>query len=156
MWFCFKIGSVREQLNLNAIIRLGPYPTGLVTLKEEEETPEIALSPHKHTEERPREDRERRQLSESQEERSHYKPTPGLQTSKTVKINFLCFKPTIGVSLVVQRLNFCLPMQGVGIRSLARKLGSSMAKKATSNNRSNTVTDSTRTLKVAHVKKNLK
>ena len=71
---------------------MGPYLTGLVTLKEVEETPEITLSPHKHTEERPCEDRERRQLSESQEERSHYKLTLGLQTSKTVKINFLCFK----------------------------------------------------------------
>ena len=71
---------------------MGPYPTGLVTLKEEEETPKITLSPHKHTEERLCEDRERRQLSESQEERSHYKLTLGLQTSKTVKINFLCFK----------------------------------------------------------------
>ena len=54
-----------------------------------------------------------------------------------------------------QWLRLCLPMQGVWVRSLVGELGSHMpqGQKATTQNRSNIVTNSINTLKLVHIKK---
>ena len=64
-----------------------------------------------------------------------------------------------GTSLVVQWLRLGLPMQGVGVQSLVRELRSHVphGQKIKTQNRSNTVANSIKTLKIFHIKnKNLK
>ena len=55
-------------------------------------------------------------------------------------------------------LNLCLPMQGLQVQSLVEELRSHvpLGQKAKTENRSNIVTNSIKTLKMAHIKKVLK
>ena len=63
----------------------------------------------------------------------------------------------LGTSVGVQRLRLHLPMQGVcSIPHWGAKLSHVETKNENINNRSNIVTNSTKTLKMAHVKKNVK
>ena len=73
----------------------------------------------------------------------------GLMSMKTA--------PPWRTSLVVQWLRLCLPMQGVWVWSLVWELSSHMPhdQKTKTQNRSNTVTNSMKTLKMAHIKKSL-
>ena len=64
----------------------------------------------------------------------------------------------LGTSLVVQWLRLRLPVQPVRVRSLVGELRSHMPQgpKTKTENRSNSVTNSVKTLKMVHIKKNLK
>ena len=66
--------------------------------------------------------------------------------------------PVLGTSLVVRWLRLRLPMQGVRFRSLVRELKSHMpqGQNTKTQNRSNVVTNSIKTLKMVHIKKLLK
>ena len=57
-------------------------------------------------------------------------------------------------SLVVQGLGLCLPLQGVQVRSLVRELRNHMpsSQKTKTQNRSYIATNSTKTLKMVHIK----
>ena len=43
MYLYLEIGSVKKQLTLNDVNRVGSYPVGLVSLKEEEEASGVCL-----------------------------------------------------------------------------------------------------------------
>ena len=60
-----------------------------------------------------------------------------------------------GTSLVVLWLRLCLPMQGEGVQSLVRELRSHVphGQKIKTQNRSNTVANSIKALKMVHIKK---
>ena len=63
----------------------------------------------------------------------------------------------LGTSVVVQRLRLHLPMQGVcSIPHWGAKLSHAGTKSENINNRSSIVTNSTKTLKMVHVEKNVK
>ena len=59
-----------------------------------------------------------------------------------------------GISLVVQWLRFCLPMEGVQVQSMVRELRVTcrMADIQNINNRNNIVTNSIKTLKMVRIK----
>ena len=63
-----------------------------------------------------------------------------------------------GTSLAVQRLRLPLPMHGARVRSLVGELRCYMpqSQKIETQNKSNGVTNSIKTLKMAHIKKALK
>ena len=63
----------------------------------------------------------------------------------------------VGTSLVIQWLRLHVPKQGMQVRSLARKLRphKHWGQKTKMWNRSNTVTNTIKTLKMVHIKKNL-
>ena len=63
-----------------------------------------------------------------------------------------------GTSLVVQCLRLCLPMQGVWVQCLVGKLRSHMpwGQETKTENRNNIVTNSIKTFKMIHIKKELK
>ena len=80
--------AFREVIRLNEIIKVGPNPKGLVSLKEGE-TPEISLSLHVCTGKRPCDDTARRWLSPSQEERPHQNQPSDLYTLMMIIPGFL-------------------------------------------------------------------
>ena len=77
---------------------------------------------------------------------------PGLlEVSRTFLQLFCTFKIISGTSVVVQWLRFCLPVQAVQVQFLVGELGTSWPKTQNINNRSNTVTHSIKTFKMAHL-----
>ena len=67
---------------------------------------------------------------------------------------FVFLRHIVGMSLEVQWLRPCFPMQGVQVRSLVGELGSHMPRdQKTKHKRSNIVTNSINTLKMAHILK---
>ena len=72
------------------------------------------------------------------------------------KVFVFFLRDIVGTSLEVQWLRPCFPMQGVQVRSLVGELGSHTPRdQKTKCKRSNIVTNSIKTLKIAHIKKNL-
>ena len=63
----------------------------------------------------------------------------------------------VGISPVIQWLRHCLPVQELQVQSLVREVRSHMphGQKTKTSNRSNILTDSTKTLKMVHHQKNL-
>ena len=61
-------------------------------------------------------------------------------------------KSTVETFQVVQGLRLCLPMQRVWVRSLVGELRSHMPWGQKNQNRSNIATNSTKTLKMVHIK----
>ena len=77
---------------------------------------------------------------------------------KTYVRDFQFINIFLGTSLVVQWFRVLLPGQGVWVRSLVGELRSHMlrSQKTKTKNRSNVETNSTKTLKLVHVKKKKK
>ena len=75
-----------------------------------------------------------------------------------VSVNKTVKKWTSRTSLVVQWLRLPFPMQEVWVQSLVKELRSNMphSQKPKTSNRSNIVTNSIKTLKTVHIKKNKK
>lgn len=67
-------------------------------------------------------------------------------------------KAFYGTSLVIQWFRCCLPIRGMQIQSLVREVRSHMpaSQKTQTQNRNNIVTSPIKTLKIVHIKKNLK